>query len=484
MKNNFAPINQIPSDIFSLIPEHLGEDTRDKGLIAMTHVCRSWRALLITHPSLWTRLDCKNTDKTRVYIERSRSSPLELSLYNRGVTTFSKDAFLLVVPHIGRFKSLSADGREDLFETLTPHLSCPLPNLRELAIEIYNDSAPVLEETLFNGDLSLLRSLTLDGVVTDLPWKGLSKLTTFNLTLTVEGDPSITRLLDFFEGAYHLRDITLQHAMPTPSITPPDRVVFLPSLKTLVLATDMAYSILLDHLSIPSGASLILDFDFDGDESPLLVCLPASLGNIKNVLSVTSVSLCLDYEKHVQLDGPSGSLYMCGGWTNQDEGSSVHLNSQIVRSLTLFDISGVQRLTITKYRPPIMAQTDDSTPYYILLRMGDLRTLTLTQCDNLPFIAALNPDRNLSTRTLCPKLEELVLYVRNLELIDIKELKSIAWARASRDAKLRSITIVALCEPTQGAKALLARLNEYVTRVDYRVGEKLPRWDGVVEGSG
>ena len=479
MKNNLAPINRIPSEIFSFIPEHFERDFRDKDLIAMTH---SWRALLITHPSFWTRLDCTNTDETRVYIERSRSSPLELSLYDRGVTTFSKDAFLLVVPHISRIKSLAVDGTEDLLLTLTPPLSCPLPHLRELAIEILADPAPVLEGTLFNGDLSFLYSLTLDGVITNLPWKTLWKITTLNLSFVPEGNPSITEPLDFFEGACHLREITLHYSIPTSSNAPPDRVVSLPWLKTLSIAMELANSILLDHLCIPVGASLTLDFDFDGDESPLLGCLPTSHGNLKNVLSLISVSLCLDdYEKHVRLDGPSGGLYMLGDWTNQDEDSLIHLNSQIVRSLTRFDLSGVQRLASTKYGPPIIAQIDNSTPHYILLCTGDLRTLTLNQCNNLPFIVALNPDRNPSTRTLCPKLEELFLYVGYLESFDIKKLKSMTKARDSGGAKLRSITIVALGELTPGAKALLAKLNEYVTRVDYRVAEKLPRWDGVVE---
>ena len=91
MKNKFAPINKIPPDVFFLIPEYL-EDSEDENLIKMTHVCRGWREVLIARPSLWVRLYCKNTDRTRAYIERSKSSLLELSLYKREATTYLEDA--------------------------------------------------------------------------------------------------------------------------------------------------------------------------------------------------------------------------------------------------------------------------------------------------------------------------------------------------------------------------------------------------------
>ncbi|KAF9647942.1 hypothetical protein BDM02DRAFT_3072018, partial [Thelephora ganbajun] len=76
IKNKLAPINRIPPETFSLIPGYLNERDMDENLIALTHVCRGWREVLIAHSALWTRLDCTDAEKTRVYIERSKSSPL------------------------------------------------------------------------------------------------------------------------------------------------------------------------------------------------------------------------------------------------------------------------------------------------------------------------------------------------------------------------------------------------------------------------
>ncbi|KAF9643012.1 hypothetical protein BDM02DRAFT_3074673, partial [Thelephora ganbajun] len=76
MENNFAPINQIPPEVFFPIPRYWNERDMDKNLIVLTHVCHGWRKALVGHSSLWTRLDCADAEKTRTYIERSKSLPL------------------------------------------------------------------------------------------------------------------------------------------------------------------------------------------------------------------------------------------------------------------------------------------------------------------------------------------------------------------------------------------------------------------------
>ena len=67
MKNTFAPINRVPREVFSLIPEYC---KTDEALVALTHVCRGWREQFVSRSSLWTSLDCTNVEKTRVYLKR------------------------------------------------------------------------------------------------------------------------------------------------------------------------------------------------------------------------------------------------------------------------------------------------------------------------------------------------------------------------------------------------------------------------------
>ena len=293
LKNNFAPVNKIPSDIFGIIPGCWGEDDRDRSLVAMTHVCRGWREILIARSPLWTRLDCMSSDKTRIYIERSKASPLELALCKRGATTYLEDAFLLVIPHINRLKSLSIVGRRDILQNITPHISCAIPHLREFTVDLTSTPVPVLEGTLPNGDLPSLCSLSLAGVITNLPWRNLSKLTTFTLSRVPEGRISIAQLLDFFANSHHLMNITLHHSIPVSSDAPPGRVVPLPYLKNLVIHANRPHSILLNHLHIPAKASLVLEFDIDGDKSPLPDLLPKVLGNLKMSVPFTRLIFAL-----------------------------------------------------------------------------------------------------------------------------------------------------------------------------------------------
>ena len=168
LKNMFAPINRILPDILLLIPKYW-KRFKDENTIAMSHVCRCWRELLIADSSLWTCLDCRNLDKTRVYIERSKSSRLEVSLWSYKDGLDPKDAFLLVVPHLGRLGSFSIIGTEHPFRNLIQHISRSIPLLRELTIDLDCDCNPTLTIKLFNGDLSSLRTLSLAGVSTRLP---------------------------------------------------------------------------------------------------------------------------------------------------------------------------------------------------------------------------------------------------------------------------------------------------------------------------
>ena len=108
--------------------------------------------------------------------------------------------------------------------------------------------------------------------------------------------------------------------------------------------------------------------------------------------------------------------------------------------------------------------------------MKNLRTLVLTKCHNLPFILALNPGETPSNLVICPKLKDLVLYTKEWNGFHITEMLSMAEERASRDAKLSSVTIVGLGELVPGKEAF--KLRKYVGRVDYRVDDAPPDWDG------
>ncbi|KAF9647934.1 hypothetical protein BDM02DRAFT_3187558 [Thelephora ganbajun] len=473
MKNKLAPINRIPPEVFSLIPRYWNERDMDENLIALTHVCRGWREALIGCASLWTQLNSTNADKTRVYIKRSKSLPLEIALYRCRDSSYPEDVLLLVMPHISRAISINFVGDKNILQTFTEYASCPVPLLRELIINLPYKSSSALSSTLFNGDLPSLCTLSLGGIIPHLPWKNLPRLTNFVLRHVMPNKISVTQLLDFFMNAPLLRDIEL-YSIPDSSDAPPGRVVSLPCVKSLDVSAGWTNSsILLNHLSLPPGAWLDLEFNFSGEESPLPKFLPKAIENLQNISCITSVYLDLYSEEiSMRMDGPSGRLSVLGCREDWPGASVVHSNRRVLRSLDYFVLSKIQRLAITNYQFPGLKEIDISPPHHILDGMNDLRILRLVECNNLPFILALNPDQNPSKLAVCPKLEDLVLYV-DKDSFNIEELTSMVKERASQGAKLSSITIVGL----DFVPGEILGLREHAARVEYRVEEELPEWD-------
>lgn len=95
-RNTAAPINRIPPEALSLIPDFEGTH-RDLKLIALIRVCWAWREAFMTRSLLWTNLDDMNVDKAEVYLERSKSSPINLSLCMSKLL-HPHDPFLRIIP--------------------------------------------------------------------------------------------------------------------------------------------------------------------------------------------------------------------------------------------------------------------------------------------------------------------------------------------------------------------------------------------------
>ncbi|KAF9780887.1 hypothetical protein BJ322DRAFT_1128724, partial [Thelephora terrestris] len=140
-KNTFALVNKVSSDVLTLIPDYWEDSDRDQNLIGLTHVCRGWREIFTTRSSLWARLDCMNVDKTRTYIERSRSLPLTVRIHlsDIGGQNPVEEAFFQVVPHIGWLKTLSVTSffMEDsrFLPAFFKHFYSRLPLLDKLTIQ-------------------------------------------------------------------------------------------------------------------------------------------------------------------------------------------------------------------------------------------------------------------------------------------------------------------------------------------------------------
>ena len=467
VKNSFAPINQIPPEVISIIPDYYGEDG-DRVLVTLTHVCHGWRDIFVSRSSLWTRLHFTNVDKTRNWIERSQSSPLKLYL---GPCKPIHGAFKLVMPHINRLGSLTINARA--LPSVLEHFHCRTPLLEKLDISSTGD--PVLDDALFDGDLSSLRELRLHKIITHFPWKNLANLRVVDLKPHSHRYKT-TQILDFFESAPFLHTVLLQFPMPCSFDAPPKRVVRLHHLKLLTINAPPPHSTLLHHLHIPIGASLISEFCFSGNEPPIPDYLPERSHNFDNLSHITAINfLFYSQQKFLQFGGPSGNLRVLATWKHIQDPPSYTIDRQILHSLGHPLLSTIKTLVVSKYKHARQGEVEECPILQTLSSTNDLRILTLINCNNLPFILALNPEQNPSNLVLCPKMEDLVIYVQYLSLFDVELLVRAVRNRALRGVKLSSIKLVGL--RGDGEREEVTKLREHVARVEYRAGGTAPAWD-------
>ena len=447
----------------------------DQELIALTHVCRGWRDAFISRSSLWTQLDFTDVDKTRTYIQRSRSSPLDLDFT---VGEVIDDAFALVIPHIRRLRSLVIDQNTALPSALR-HFRCHTPLLEKLDIKIVSYRDPVLDGALFNTDISSLRDLRLGGVITHVPWKSLANLQVAYLK-SCRHSYETTQMLDFFESAPLLHTVLLSYPMPlTSSDAPQRRIVPLCHLKSFSISASPLPSTLLRHLRIPIGASLISEFHFLGGESPFLDYHPERSPNFDNISHITTINFFFARPKCVRLSGPSGSLRVIAWDSPRSASSSYHTDCQMLHSLGHPMLSKIQKLVISEYRNRKRAKDDGCPIFKTLSTTNDLRTFVLIDSHFLPLILAWDPEQNPLNLILCPSMEELVLYiVQHLDDLLLKCLTTMAKNRASRGAKLSSITIAIRVLCGHPVEKDLSKLRKYVTHVEYREPDSVPPpWD-------
>ena len=478
LKNTFVPVNRIPPEVFSLIPDYCDEDYADQALIALAHVCHGWRDVFTSRSSLWTQLNFTDVDKIQTYIQRSKSSPLYTRLEHIDDSTYLEEVFSPLIPHIRRLKSLSVRG--NILPLFLTHLRCHALLLEELRIHNTGHNDTFLDDALHGGNLSSLRELDLRGFATRLPWRNLANLRVLKIGYCSEY-VQVTRLLDLFESTPLLHTIDIEDQIPASSDASPARVVPLPCLNSLIATTDSPPSILLNHLSIPTGASLELWAPLD-DESPLRDYLPETSPNLKNLSHITMINLRFDIvEKFALPSGPSGRLRLLDHQEDEEE-APYTMDYRTLLSLSPHILSTTERLTISEYRHSNSVRMVECPVFQTLSCTKNLRTFVLSECDNEHFIFSLDPEMNASGFVLCPRLQELALCVDPpCQNPDTKRLISMAKNRAARGVKLSSITIISLGFTSPEA---VPELSEYVAHVDYRKGCGAPRWDYIPDESG
>jgi hypothetical protein len=453
-RNMLVPINRLPPDVLVLIPHYWSAHEREENVIALTHVCRTWREIFISRASLWTDFRCADSEKTRVYLERSRSAPINVWLERR-LGLFPNDPFLEIVPHtISRLKYLSVKTTSGHFQDIIRYLFHPAPLLEVLAINGNHLNwlrGPVLPTEIFEGDLSSLRELRLHSVQTIFPWRNMNNLASFSL-YSCGSTASVEQLLDFFESSPRLTEVKLFFTGPTQGVGD-GRLVGLAHLKRLSVSGIQPPHLLLDHLIVPVGANVSTIFRSPG---PCIEDhLPRSLDNLRNFTHFTEIHLLYQPElASVRFTGPNGQVCIASSSPGPDA------ERIVPRSLAPLDTSKTRYLEITNC-------TLTTELHEVLASLTDLHTLIISRCrDTFAFLLGLMLTFSPNGSVVCPKLEELVF--RTSKDFDMEAMAEVAAERASEGAPLKLVKVVSFGEPVpmEGVEKLLEHVSHVETSVE------------------
>lgn len=449
-------INRIPSEVLLTIPEYFAEHEVDRSLIALTQICHGWREMFISCPELWTALSCTDIDKTRTYIQRSRSLPLEIRL---GSDKVIAGAFGLVIPNVHPLKSLAVE--RTVPRSVFEHLRCLMPLLQKLDL----DPPPWLYlRQLSNVDLSSLSELHLRCDIRP------TNLRAFSF--------SLDRILDFLKSVPLLHTLHVSLPPQDPCDAQHEQRVKLPHLKALSIIAMMSnrISLLLGRLRIPANASITCEFRLRAGEFPLPDHL---LDNLPDLSRYPTVNLLFGAgEVCTQLSGPAGRLRVLTTLGHKKDWNFLHFLGKL-------NPQNIERLSILGrgFDPFWWEQMGANEFFETLFSMRKLQTLRLIGYFVQRFILGLDPKEDPYRRVPCPNLRKLVICEERLESYTVRPLVKMTRHRAAKGAELSLIKITGFCTCDRKLTKELALLKKQATRPDNIVCNTdyvpFPEWDDV-----
>lgn len=288
--NALTPISTLPPEILCEIflytagvdihEQYVVKERRKSyGWICVSHVCRHWRAVALSCPSLWSRLDVKAASREllETLLVRSRGAPLIVSYTGWGrrstpaIPWSEQEAIAMVLEsHLQRTRSLSLSVSHQDQNTVLNMLSGPSPLLESL--ELHCDTSSAVSHVAYAQVHELLhhpetrvRCLKLHYFSMRWPTVNLPHLTRLNIT---GGQSSATQqdighLLIALASMQALEELTLDRSVTLPfdgTMSDVSAQVVLSRLRTLCLHDYMPECIaVLNQLNTPSLLCLDLE---------------------------------------------------------------------------------------------------------------------------------------------------------------------------------------------------------------------------------
>jgi len=475
--NSFSPINRLPPEVFATVLTHRWPG---RNLISATHVCRHWRATLLSFASLWAEIHCAGEEQAFFFLERAKAVPLHIYLRPH----FSRTTLrTFIASHADRIEMLIAHSMIAIDTTaLCRDLSNPAPKLKTLVIAPHSASRKHLP-TIFKGDLPELRRFTIERAIFNLTQFRTPNLTHLSLKYTPHGEPVMADLLEFLEQTPLLESLTMVVAGPLSSDAGShddlDRVVHLPCLNQLELVGRSVRSGIISHLSLPAGVDITLCADIISSQDGITKhFLPQSLEHIPMARSVTAINFSITTSDicSIRYIGPNGTIYIRASNAEaiedlEDGGFSY----EAIRSFQPISATEVEKILFDGFQPYISQHEVSKAPHFLAFRtMESLRSITLVDCSSQPFIAFL---QITEPEIICPSLRKLTIYLSPEDSINTTKLESLLFTRKEHGVPLDTLILIAEDDHEPISDSVLGKLRRYVDEVEFRVDPQVPWWD-------
>ena len=474
-----SPINRLPVDVFLQIPRFFTKYKYNYSyfpmvgpLITMTHVCRSWRNVLLSTPNLWTQIDFSMSTEfqQKSFLLRAGNQPLHIHHYLDDEDNIQP--FLSIARNnLFRLQELSITSCLHQFEHLLRVFSAAAaPQLKHL--ELAND--PNITEmdiklpVIFGGRMPNLTTLDLHGFRTNLRDFNLPSLTRF--IFDTGAKILVQDLTSFFERCPSLEfvQINLQY-MPKPPTAPPRRRVCVPALQELRLDQTACTTGLLDHLILPKCTEMMLKGQFTSAalDSHGYHAARIHASSIDHISVMRGITKAVAMPNSCIFSGPNGNLRF---WCFGDRGN---FNAEFFTSFSPISVSQIRELWVGRGTESLYSANQPWIPttagvrgaFEVLTKVEDL---TIVSCKTKPIFTTLQATVD-DGRLLLPGLKRLTIYV-GIGDLDVSALIQCAKARKGLLQSLGEVTIVWKKDPGVDVKQEVESLREFVGELTQRVG--------------
>ena len=406
-------INRLPLELLVAIARSFVADP--SAIFRLAMVCRCWCDVLMEAAILWTTIDCRSRSRTSILLQRSKSSPIDVTLDH---TRFVAEAVSLIAENVHRIRSMNVFLLPYQLGMVHTLFNRPAPILQTIRLHIWDGSFTGFPFSPFSQDqVPALKALFLEGCQYDLsrPVQMVNKdLTT--LVISTQRFYSLHDLLQYPEHFKNLEYLKICLGGVTGTV-PASRVVPLPNLRALCLSISPLS--ILRHLSFPPSADLSI-------QTPSKITRGQSLSNAwvePDLLSVFESrpihTISVSFSKSKCAVGLSGPRLSMGLHANA---ATLHSNSlyfYFLDSLQSLPVAPAEVLSF--FQPPRLKLPMKKLVQSfsrLLLQVPGIRRLTLDSPAALWIVQALE---HVGRGTPCPKLGVLVVILREHCKTDLRD---------------------------------------------------------------